>query len=79
MFAFNFGIESLQQSVKLDLLLRQFPSLNTTFSKPKTENRKAVLFTVLSLLELLFSYCCCGGERKPIQNAGHCFARKFSA
>ena len=76
MFAFNFGIESLQQSVKLDLLPRQFPSLNTTFSKPK--NRKAVLFTVLSLLELLLSYCCCGGERKPIQNAGHYFARKFS-
>ena len=36
MFAFNFGIESLQQSVKLDLLPRQFPSLNTTFSKPKS-------------------------------------------
>ena len=37
-----------------------------------------MLFTVFSLLELFFS-CCIIGERKPTWNAGHCFARKFSA
>ena len=37
-----------------------------------------MLFTVFSLLELFFS-CCIVGERKPTWNAGHCFARKFSA
>ena len=39
MFAFNFGIESLQQSVRLDLLPRQFPSLNTTFPNRKPKSR----------------------------------------
>ena len=34
MFVFNFGIGSLEQSVKLD---RLEISLNTTFSKPTTE------------------------------------------
>ena len=41
MFAFNFGVESLEQSVKLSLrnfqFPRQFPSLNTTFSEPITK------------------------------------------
>ena len=31
---------------------------------------------MFSLFKLFFS---CGGERKPTWNAGHCFARKFSA
>ena len=77
MFVFNFGVGSLQQSV--NLLTRNFSiSLAILFSKhhfSQTDNQKAVLFTVFSLLELFFS---CGGERKPTENAGHCFARKFS-
>ena len=34
-----------------------------------------VCFTVFTL----FFSCCIVGERKPTWNAGHCFARKFSA
>ena len=64
MFVFNFGVGSLQQSV--NLLTRNFSiSLAILFSKhhfSQTDNQKAVLFTVFSLLELFFS---CGGERKP--------------
>ena len=36
MFAFSFGVGSPEQSVKLG---RQFPSLNTTFSKPTTKKQ----------------------------------------
>ena len=53
-------------------------SLAIPFSKHhffQTDNQKAVLLTVFSLLELFFS---CGGERNPTQNTGHCFARNFS-
>lgn len=65
MFVFNFGVELLEQSVKLIKLvifdfLGKFPSLNNTFSKPKTKIQ--FFFTVFSLLEL---YRCCGGKRKP--------------
>ena len=55
----------------------------------QTDNQRVVLFTVFSLLEPFFVFvvrvvfhllsCCCGGERKPTWNAGHCFACKFSA
>ena len=37
----------------------------------------ASVFFVRAVFQLL--HCCCGGERKPTWNAGHCFARKFSA
>ena len=59
MFVFNFGIESLEQSVKLDRLVILI-SLAIPFSKHhffQTDNQKAVLFTVFSLLELFFSCC----------------------
>ena len=62
---FNFGVESLEQSVKLDRLVIFISALAIPFSKHhffKTDNQKAVLFTVFSLFELFFS---CGGERKP--------------
>ena len=83
MFLFNFGVELLEQSVRLDQLVILI-SLEIPFFKHhffQTDNQKAVLFTVFSLLELFSAaiFCCCGGESKPTQNAGHCFARKFSA
>ena len=64
MFVFNFGVESLEQSVKLDRLVILI-SLAIPFSKHhffQTDNQKAVLFTVFSLFKLFFS---CGGKRKP--------------
>ena len=69
MFVFNFGTELLKQSVKLDWLVTLI-SLAIPFSKHhflQTDNQKAVLFTVLLLLELFFScvYCCCCGKRNP--------------
>ena len=39
MFVFNFGVESLEQSVKLGRFPWQFPSVNTTFSKPTTKKQ----------------------------------------
>ena len=42
MFVFNFGVGSLEQSVKLSrLVILDFlsPSLNTTFSKPTTKRQ----------------------------------------
>ena len=65
MFVLNFGVESLEQSIKLGQLVifrfpQQFPALNTTFSKRTT--KKTVLFTMFLLFKLFFS---CGGERKP--------------
>ena len=59
MFVFNFGVESLEQSVKLDRLVILI-SLAISFSKHhffQIDNQKAVLFTVFSLLELFFSCC----------------------
>ena len=69
MFVFNFDTELLKQSVKLDWLVILI-SLAIPFSKHhlfQTDNQKAMLFTVLLLLELFFScvYCCCCGKRKP--------------
>ena len=42
LFVFNFGVGSLEQSAKLGRNFRfpwQFPSLNTTFSKPTTKKQ----------------------------------------
>ena len=50
MFVFNFGVESLEQSVKHHFF--------------QTDNRKAVLFTVFLLLQLFFSYCIVVGVLK---------------
>ena len=62
MFVFNFGVESLGQSVKLG---RQFPPLFTIFSKPKTKSGAFYsVFVVKAIFQLL--NCCFGGERKPI-------------
>ena len=60
MFVFNFGVESLEQSVKLDRLVIFISALAIPFSKHhffQIDNQKAMLFTVFSLLEL-FSRCC---------------------
>ena len=57
---FNFGVESLVQSVKLDRLVIFISALAIPFSKHhffQIDNQKAMLFTVFSLLEL-FSGCC---------------------
>ena len=57
---FNFDVESLEQSVKLDRLVIFLSALAFPFSKHhffQIDNQKAVLFTVFSLLEL-FSSCC---------------------
>ena len=64
MFVFNFGVGSLEQSVKPGQLVISI-SLAIPFSKHhffQTDNQKAVLFTVFSLFKLFFS---CGGKRKP--------------
>ena len=56
MFVFNFDTELLKQSVKLDWLVILI-SLAIPFSKHhlfQTDNQKAMLFTVLLLLELFF-------------------------
>ena len=55
LFVFNFGVESLELSVKLVRFPWQLPSLNATFFQ--TDNQKSVLFTVFSSLELFFSCC----------------------
>ena len=66
MFVSNFGVESLEQSVKRgQLVIFDSSAIPSSFSKHhffQTDNQKAVLFTVFSLFELFFS---CGGERKP--------------
>ena len=54
MFVFNFGVGSLEQSVKLGQLV-----IFDFFDFFQTDNQKAVLFTV-QLFERFFS---CGGER----------------
>ena len=57
---FNFGVESLVQSVKLDRLVVFISALTIPLSKHhffQIDNQKAMLFTVFSLLEL-FSGCC---------------------
>ena len=52
MFVFTFGVESLEQSVKLDRLI-----ILIFLAIFQTDNQKVVLFTVFSLLELFFSCC----------------------
>ena len=57
---FNFDVESLERSVKLDRLVIFISALAISFSKHhffQIDNQKAVLFTVFLLLEL-FSSCC---------------------
>ena len=57
MFVFNFGVESLEQSVRLDLLVILI-SLEVLFYKHcffQTDNQNAVLFSMFSLLKLFFS------------------------
>ena len=69
MVVFNFGVESLEQSVKLDRLVILI-SLAIAFSKhlffsngqPKSSAFYSV-FVVRAVFLLL--YCCCGGGRKP--------------
>ena len=59
MFVFNFGVESLEQSVKLDLFVILI-SLEVLFYKHcffQTDNQNVVLFSMFSLLELFFSCC----------------------
>ena len=57
MFVFNFGVGSLEQSLKLGRLV-----IFDVFDFFQTDNQKAVLFTVSLLFERFFS---CGGERNP--------------
>ena len=57
---FNFGVESLEQSVKMDQLVIFISALAIPLSKHhffQIDNQKAMVFTVFSLLEL-FSSCC---------------------
>ena len=66
MFVFNFGVESLEQSVKLGrfviLISLAIPfSIHHIF---QTDNRKVLLFTVFLLLELFLSYCIVVGVLK---------------
>ena len=59
MFAFKFGVESLEQSIKLGLLVISISSA-IPFSEHhffETDYQMVVLFTVFSLLELFFSCC----------------------
>ena len=59
MFAFKFGVESLEQSIKLGLLVISISSA-IPFSKHhffETDYQIVVPFTVFSLLELFFSCC----------------------
>ena len=57
MFAFNFGVESLEQSVKLSLLI-----IFNFLGNSKSSAFYGV-FVVRAVFQLLS--CCCGGERKP--------------
>ena len=72
MFVFNFSVGVLKQSVKRGWLVIFNFLCNSLL---KTDNQKAVLFTVFLLFKLFFS---CGGKKKPTLNASHCFACKFS-
>ena len=60
MSVFNFGVESLEQSVKLDRLVI-FISLAIPLFKHysvfQSDNQRKVLFIVFLLLELFFSCC----------------------
>ena len=54
MFVFYFGVESLEQCVKLGRLVI-FDFLGNSHYFFYTDNQKALLFTLFSLLELFFS------------------------
>ena len=60
MSVFNFGVESLEQSIKLDRLVI-FISLAIPLFKHhsvfQSDNQRKVLFIVFLLLELFFSCC----------------------
>ena len=58
MFVFNFGVESLEQSVKLDRLVILISLAIFLNRQPKSS-----VFAVRAVFQLL--YCCCGYERKP--------------
>ena len=59
MFVFDFGVKSLEQSVKLDrlviLISLAIPTLNTTF--PKNNNQKAVFLQCFRCSSFFFSCC----------------------
>ena len=60
MSVFNFGVESLEQSVKLDrlaILISLAIHLFKHHSVFQTDNQRKVLFIVFLLLELFFSCC----------------------
>ena len=60
MSVFNFGVESLEQSVKLDrfvILISLAIPLFKHHSVFQTDNQRTVLFTVFPLLELFFNCC----------------------
>ena len=65
MFVFNFGVESLEQSVKLGrlviLIFLAIPfSIHHFF---QTDDQKKIAFVARAFFQVL--YCCCGAERKP--------------
>ena len=60
MSVFNFGVESLEQSVKLDrlaILISLAIPLFKHHSVFQSDNQRKVLFIVFLLLELFFSCC----------------------
>ena len=60
MSVFNFGVESLEQSIKLDrlvILISLAIPLFKHHSVFQTDNQRTVLFTVFPLLELFFNCC----------------------
>ena len=78
----NFGVESLEQSVKLDRVVIFISALAIPFSKHhffQIEKPKSSAFYSVFIVRAVFQmlYCCCGGERRPTSNAGYCFARKL--
>ena len=83
MYVFNFGVGSLEESVKLSRLVILDFLNNSLLWTPFFPNRQPKssafysIFVVGAVFQLL--YCCFGGKIKPTWNAGHCFARKFSA
>ena len=62
MFIFNFGVESLEQSVKLDRLVILISLAIFLNRQPKSSAFYSV-FAVRAVFQLL--YCCCSYERKP--------------
>ena len=68
MFVFNFGVESLEQSVKLSRVVLSIslaiPFSKHHFSKPTTKKQCFyIAFVVRAVFQLL--YRCFGGERNP--------------